>query len=135
MTLLLFPRAPLPNLLYEPLGPFPQAFSELGRSPFTSNSRSNPLQLFFQSQLATCHSFLFLLFSRGLGRNSRGGVTACPNSPQGSQRKMRIPEFETLKAKGCPQKVHWPVVIGFFKRLCLLFTNLPLDLFVFEQGS
>ena len=38
---------------------------------------------------------------------------------------MRIPESETLKARGCPQKVHWPVVIGFFKRLCLLFTKTP----------
>ena len=36
---------------------------------------------------------------------------------------MRIPEFETLKAKGCPQKVHWPVVIGFLERLCLPFTK------------
>jgi hypothetical protein len=43
---------------------------------------------------------------------------------------MRIPEFETLKAKGPPQKVQWPIVIGFVKRLGIPFTNLVLDLFI-----
>jgi hypothetical protein len=36
---------------------------------------------------------------------------------------MRMPEFETLNTKDCPQKGHRPVVNGFLKRLGLLFTK------------
>jgi hypothetical protein len=110
----------------EPLRTLPQTFPKLGRCLLAMDRCSNSLQLLCERQLATCHNFRFLLFSRGLGRKCLGGVIACPKSPQGSQRKMRIPESDMLNAMGCPQKPQQPVVIGFLKRLGLPFTKALL---------
>ena len=62
--------------LPEPLRPLAQAFPELRRRLLTADRRPDAFKLFFQCQSATRHNFLFLLFSRGLGRNSVGGVIA-----------------------------------------------------------
>lgn len=69
------------------------------------------------------HLLFLFFFSVGFGLNFRGGVSACPKRPQGVQRKMRTPAFETLKLSRPAQNPHNPLPIGLLKRLALSFTS------------
>src|SRR6267154_5573041 len=69
-----------------------------------------------------CHLFLLLFFSLGLGLNFLGGVSACPKSPQISQRKIRTSALDTPRLRRRPQKPHRPFPIGLLERFALSFT-------------
>jgi hypothetical protein len=64
------------NLISQPFQAGSEPITQLRRSSLTLNCCANTPQLLPQGQLATRHSFLLLLFSRGRGRNLLGGVTA-----------------------------------------------------------
>lgn len=70
-----------------------------------------------------CHLFLRLLCSRIRGLNFLGGVSACPNSAQGSHRKILAPTVETLIFSGRRQKPQRPVPIDSLNLLPLPFTD------------
>jgi hypothetical protein len=111
-----------PDLLSEPIGAFAQSIPQLGRRALALQSSLHSLQLLFECEFATCHLFLFLLFSRGSTRNFLGGVSVWPESEQRSQRKIRAPAFDTLRLRQAPQNPQQTVVIAFLKAFSISFT-------------
>ena len=121
-------HAPFPLLRHsdlptKPFGAILEPFLKLWGRPLASECGADSFQLLFQSQSATCHLFRLRVLSRTLGLNPCGGVTACPNSPQGSQRKIRTPTLETLSLIGRPQNPHRPLSFAILERLGLSFSN------------
>jgi hypothetical protein len=95
------------RFLQEALSP-QQAFSKLRWRAGAPERRLGPPELFLECQFASRHTFFFIRFSRGVGRNLVGGVMACPNIVHGLQRKIRAPAADTLKCRRPPQNPHNP---------------------------
>lgn len=112
----------LSDLFSKPFSALLKTLPQLRWRLLTSERSPNSLQLLFERQFASRHLFLSLLLSRSFGRNFRGGVTACPNNPQGLQRNIRTPAYDTLSPNGPPQNPHRPATNGFLERIALSFT-------------